>query len=118
MKKVTQSVKEQTENFVGKGPKWLPHSCQAPKSHKIGKPKGTKGGGRKNPAKIHQTHYLYPTTCPGCNASLDEERTYFVYDKVLTELFWERDEVDAYEAYINNIIKPNFLKLGHIKLSR
>ena len=104
MKKDTRSVKQQAEDIVGKGSKWLPHSCQGPKSHKIGKPKGAKGGGRKRPEKVHQTQQLYPTTCPGCNCSIEEERAYFVYDKVLTELFRERDEVDAYDVLrIRNI---------------
>ena len=104
MKKDTRSVKQQAEDIVGKGPKWLPHSCQEPKSHKIGKPKGAKGGGRKRPEKIHQTQDLHPTICPGCNSALEDEPSYFVYDKVLTELFRERDEVDAYDVLrIRNI---------------
>ncbi len=110
IKKDTRSIKQQAEDIVGKGPKWLPHSCQEPKSHKIGKPKGGKGGGRKRPEKIHQTIELYPKTCPGCNATIEEEVPYFVYNRILTDLFRERDEVDAYDVLRIRNIQQNIYR--------
>ncbi|MCF2141385.1 MAG: hypothetical protein K9W44_15105 [Candidatus Lokiarchaeota archaeon] len=62
----------------------------------IGKPKGAKGGGRNRPEKIHQTIDLYPQYCPNCNSSLTELKAYFVYDRKLTDLSREKDEVGAY----------------------
>ncbi|MHA1728568.1 MAG: hypothetical protein ACTSWY_07530 [Promethearchaeota archaeon] len=44
-KRDTRTLKQQVEDIIGKGPKWLPHSCSEPRSHRIGKPKGSKGGG-------------------------------------------------------------------------
>ena len=110
MKKDNRSVKQQAEDIVGKGPKWLPHSCQEPRSHTIGKPKGAKGGGRKRPEKIHQTKELVPIICPGCHTSLVDKKTYFVYDKVLTELFREQDEVDAYQVTRVRNIRHNIYR--------
>jgi hypothetical protein len=104
-KKDIRSVQQQIEDIIGKGSKWLPHSCQEPRSHRIGKPKGAKGGGRKRPTKIHQTIDLYPQYCPGCNTSLEEKKANFVYDKVLTELFRDRDDVDCFDI----------LRIRHIK---
>ncbi len=104
-KKDIRSVQQQVEDIVGKGSKWLPHSCQEPRSHQIGKPKGAKGGGRKRPTKIHQVIDLYPQNCPGCNTSLEEQKAYLIYDKVLTELFRDKDEVDCFDI----------LRIRHIK---
>ena len=42
---IRKSLAEKAAEIVGKGNKWLPHSSSNPKSHKIGKPKGSKGGG-------------------------------------------------------------------------
>lgn len=103
-KKDTRSVKEQAEDIIGKGAKWLPHSCQEPRSHNIGKPVGSKGGGRKRPEKIHQINDIFPHFCPNCHTSLKELKGYFVYNRILTDLFRERDEVDAYDILrIRNI---------------
>jgi len=104
-KKDTRTIKQQAEDIVGKGCKWLPHSCHEPRSHRIGKPKGAKGGGRKCPTKIHQIIDLFPQYCPGCNTSFKEQKANFVYDKVLTELFRDKDEVDCFDI----------LRIRHIK---
>lgn len=103
----TRSIRQQAEDIIGKSSKWLPHSCQEPRSHRIGKPKGAKGGGRKRPEKIHQTIDLFPQYCPGCNASLEEAKAYFVYDKILTELFRDKDEVNCFDILRIRNIKQN-----------
>jgi len=105
--KDTRSIKQQVEDIIGKGAKWLPHSCQEPRSHRSGKPKGAKGGGRKRPEKIHQTIDLFPQFCPGCDISLEEVKAYLVYDKILTELFRDRDEVDCFDTLRIRNIKQN-----------
>ncbi|MHA1746746.1 MAG: hypothetical protein ACTSWW_12155, partial [Promethearchaeota archaeon] len=109
-KKDIRSIKEQVEDIIGKGPKWLPHSCKEPTSHQIGKPKGAKGGGRKRPEKIHQINDLYPSYCPGCGILLEDTKAYFVYDRILTDLFRERDEVDAYDVLRIRNIKQNIYR--------
>ena len=72
-KKDTRSMKKQIEVIVGKGEKWIPHSCNDPKTKNMGKPKGAKGRGRKRPTKIHQTVNVYPDLCPNCQSSLSNE---------------------------------------------
>lgn len=96
-KKDIRTIKQQVEEIVGKGPKWLPHSCLDASSHRIGKPIGSKGGGRKRPKKIHQIQNLYPHTCPKCDASLEMITPRFEYSKVQTELFREKDEMDCFD---------------------
>ncbi|MCF2139344.1 MAG: hypothetical protein K9W44_04745 [Candidatus Lokiarchaeota archaeon] len=82
-KKDTRSVKKQAEDIIGKGPKWLLHSCKELKSHEIGKPKGANGGGRKHPEKIHQVNDLFPQFCPGCNTSLEDQKAHLIYERIL-----------------------------------
>ena len=96
-KKDIRTIKQQVEDIVGKGPKWLAHSCQEAASHHIGKPIGSKGGGRKRPEKIHQIKNLYPDICPHCNTSLEMIEPRFEYSKVLTDLFREKDEMDCFD---------------------
>ena len=40
-----KTIAEEAEEIVGKGASWLPHSREGPKSHQMGKPKGSPGGG-------------------------------------------------------------------------
>ncbi len=108
MKKDTRSLKQQVEDIVGKGPKWLPHPCSGPSAHKIGKPPGSPGAspgaGRPRPEKIHGSVDLFPVTCRTCNTSLETQHAYFVYDTVVTELSRELDEVGVYDVlHLNNI---------------
>ena len=95
-KKKTRSLKEQVEEIVGKGPKWLPHSNSGPASHKMGKPKGSNGGGRSRPEAIHKTIDLFPIKCPRCLHEFKDEKTFFVYDKVMTEFENNPDEIGYY----------------------
>jgi len=96
-KKDTRSLKKQVEEIVGKGPKWLPHSNSEPTSHTMGKPKGSKAGGRKRPELIHQSIDLFPTQCTTCSYELKDEKTFFVYDKVITEFVRVLDEAGCYQ---------------------
>ena len=59
-KKDTRTFKEKVEDIVGEGDKWVDHSSSESTSHKMGKPIGNPGGGRKRPEKIHSTKDLVP----------------------------------------------------------
>jgi len=96
-KKDTRTLKQQVEDIVGKGPKWLPHACNTPLSHIIGKPPGSSGGGRVRPELIHEYKDLIPAKCNHCDLALDSQPAYFVYDTVVTDLHRELDEVGAYD---------------------
>jgi len=96
--KDTRTLRQQTEDIVGKGPKWLPHSCCDESSPRIGKPPGGKGAGRLRPEKIHETRDLMPITCPCCQADLTLQKAYFVYDAIITDLSHDPDEVGAYKV--------------------
>jgi len=96
-KKDTRTLKQQVEDIVGKGPKWLPHACETPLSHIIGKPLGSSGAGRPRPELIHETQDLMPHKCFHCDLALDAQPAYYVYDTVVTDLHRELDEVGAYD---------------------
>jgi hypothetical protein len=96
-KKETRTQKEQIFDIIGRGQKWLPHSSSEPKSHTIGKPKGSAGGGRHRPEKIHRSINLFPSRCDTCYTDLCNEQAYFVYDSVITELSRIKDEVDYFD---------------------
>lgn len=105
-KKDTRTFQEQVEEIVGKGPKWLAHSSKSPSSHQMGKPKGSKGGGRSRPEKVHETHELYPNRCDHCQMDVTGQKMYFVYDSIIIELSRELDEVGAYDVLrLKNICK-------------
>jgi len=82
-----KTIAEEAEEIVGKGPTWLPHSREGPKSHIMGKPKGSPGGGRRRPEKIHEEKKLHAHGCYHCGTNLDGVKEYFAYDRVVTDLF-------------------------------
>ena len=98
------TIAEEVEEIVGKGPSWLPHSRDGPKSHKMGKTKGSKGGGRKRPEKIHEVKELHAHRCNDCKIDLDGVKEYFVYDRIVTELFrYMEDEKDYLTLRLKNL---------------
>ena len=99
-----KTIAEEAEEIVGKGPSWLPHSREGPKSHRMGKPKGSPGGGRKRPEKIHEEKELHAHKCYHCGISLEGLKEYFVYDRVVTELFrYQEDEKDYLTLRLKNV---------------
>ena len=99
-----KTIAEEAEEIVGKGSLWLPHSRKEPKSHKMGKPKGSPGGGRKRPEKIHETKELHVHKCYNCGIDLDGVEEYAVYDRVVTELFrYQEDEKDYLTLRLKNV---------------
>jgi len=99
-----KTIAEEAEEIVGKGPSWLPHSREGPKSHRMGKPKGSPGGGRKRPEKIHEAKELHAHKCYHCGTALDGVKEYFVYDRVVTELFrYQEDEKDYLTLRLKNV---------------
>jgi len=99
-----KTIAEEVEEIVGKGPSWLPHSREGPKSHKMGKPKGSSGGGRKRPEKIHEEKELHAHKCYHCGLDLDGVKEYFAYDRVVTDLFrYMEDEKDYLTLRLKNV---------------
>jgi len=99
-----KTIAEEVEEIVGKGPSWLPHSREGPKSHTMGKPKGSSGGGRKRPEKIHEEKELHAHKCYHCGLDLDGVKEYFVYDRVVTDLFrYMEDEKDYLTLRLKNV---------------
>jgi len=99
-----RSIAEEAEEIVGKGPSWLPHSRESPSSHNMGKPKGSPGGGRKRPEKIHEEKELHVHKCYHCGTNLDGVKEYFVYDRVVTDLFrYMEDEKDYLTLRLKNL---------------
>ncbi|KKL72511.1 hypothetical protein LCGC14_2084190, partial [marine sediment metagenome] len=99
-----KTIAEEAEEIVGKGSSWLPHSREGSKSHQMGKPKGSPGGGRKRPEKIHEEKELHTHKCYHCGISLEGMKEYFAYDRVVTELFrYQEDEKDYLTLRLKNI---------------
>ena len=99
-----KTIAKEAEEIVGKGSMWLPHSREGPKSHKMGKPKGSSGGGRKRPEKIHEEKELHVHKCYHCDIDLDGVKEYFAYDRVVTELFrYMEDEKDYLTLRLKNV---------------
>ena len=99
-----KTIAEEAEEIVGKGSSWLPHSREGPKSPKMGKPKGSPGGGRKRPEKIHEEKELHAYKCYRCGISLEGMKDYFAYDRVVTELFrYQEDEKDYLTLRLKNV---------------
>lgn len=99
-----KTIAEEAEDIVGKGPSWLPHSREGPKSHQMGKPRGSSGGGRKRPEKIHEVKELHAHKCYHCGTDLDGVKEHFVYDRVVTELFrYQEDEKDYLTLRLKNV---------------
>jgi hypothetical protein len=89
---------------VGKGASWLPHSREGPNSHVMGKPKGSAGGGRKRPEKIHEEKELHAHVCYHCGTDLEGVKEYFAYDRVVTDLFrYMEDEKDYLTLRLKNV---------------
>ena len=106
-----KSMAEQVAEIVGAGDEWLPHSSSGPKSKKIGKPLGGKGGGRSRPEKIHKEIEMHPLFCNKCGTNLTNQKSYFSYDSVITELFHELDEVGCYKyRRLKNVLKKVYRK--------
>ncbi|KKM19667.1 hypothetical protein LCGC14_1653290 [marine sediment metagenome] len=104
IRKRKKSIAEEAEEIVGKGASWLPHSREGSKSHKIGKPKGSPGGGRKRPEKIHEEKELHVHKCYNCGTNLDGVKEYVAYDRVVTELFrYQEDEKDYLTLRLKNV---------------
>ena len=97
-KKETRTLRQQVEEIVGKGPKWLPHARQTSISHILGKPPGRPGGGRPRPDLIHESIDLVPRRCNECDFILEDRPSYVVYDTVVTDLQREVDEIGAYDT--------------------
>jgi len=99
-----KTIAEEAEEIVGKCPSWLPHSREGPKSHKMEKPRGRPGGGRKRPEKIHEEKELHAHKCYHCGTDLDGVKEYHVYDRVVTELFkYMEDEKDYLTLRLKNV---------------
>jgi hypothetical protein len=99
-----KTIAEEAEEIVGKGSSWLPHSREGPKSHRMGKPKGRPGGGRKRPEKIHEEKELHAHKCYHCGINLEGVKEYFTYDRVVTELFrYQEDEKDYLTLRLKNV---------------
>ena len=99
-----KSIAEQAEEIVGKGPLWLPHAREGPKSHKMGKPFGSPGGGRKRPEKIHEVKELHAHKCYYCGTLLEGVKEQFAYDRVVTELYrHQEDEKDYLTLQLKNV---------------
>ena len=99
-----KTIAEEAEEIVGKGPSWLPHSRESPKSGKMGKPKGSPGGGRKRPEKIHDEKELHVHKCYHCGSNLDGVKEYLAYDRMVTELFrYQEDEKDYLTLRLKNV---------------
>jgi len=99
-----KTIVEEVEEIVGKGSSWLPHSREGPKSHKMGKPKGSPGGGRERPEKIHEEKELHVHTCNHCGTELEGVKEYFTYDRVVTDLFrYMEDEKDYLTLKLKNV---------------
>ena len=92
------SIAEQAVAIVGKGAKWLPHSCTEPKSHRLGKPRGSHGKGRRRPTKIHGKTELHVGNCSHCGADLADVEEHWAYTSVLTELFREQEDEEDYQC--------------------
>jgi hypothetical protein len=106
-----KTIAEQVAEIVGAGDEWLPHSSSGPKSNKIGKPLGGRGAGRSRPEKIHKKIELYPTKCDKCETNLENLKSYFAYDSVITEIFHELDEVGCYTyRQLKNVLKLVYRK--------
>ena len=99
-----KTIAEEAEEVVGKGSSWLPHSREGPRSHQMGKPKGSPGGGRKRPEKIHEEKELHAHKCYHCGINLEGVKEYFAYDRMMTELFrYQEDEKDYLILRLKNI---------------
>jgi len=104
LRKRRKSIAEEAAEIVGKGPSWLPHSREDPTSHKMGKPKGSPGGGRKRPEKIHEERELHAHKCYHCGNDLDGIKEYTAYERVVSELFrYQEDEKDYLTLRIKNV---------------
>ena len=100
-----KTIAEEVEEIVGRGPSWLPHAREGPRSHVMGKPKGSPGGGRKRPEKIHEEKDLHAHKCYHCGTELDDDvKEHFVYDRVVTDLFrYMEDEKDYLTLRLKNV---------------
>lgn len=98
IRKCKKSIDEQIKEIVGKGPSWLPHSRQEPASPIMGKPKGSPGGGRERPKKIHEIKELSPQRCFECGRSLEDVEGHFAYDRVVTDLYHYKEDKDDYHS--------------------
>lgn len=104
IRKRKKSIAEEAEEIVGKGPSWLPHSREGPKSHQLGKPKGSPGGGRKRPEKIHEERELHAHKCYNCGTNLEDVKEYVAYNRVVTDLFrYQEDEKDYLTLRLKNV---------------
>ncbi len=99
-----KTIAEEAEEIIGKGDSLLPHSCEGPKSSNLGKPKGSCGGGRKRPEKIHEERELYVHKCYHCGANLDGVEEHEAYDRMVIELFrYQEDEKDYLTLRLKNV---------------
>jgi cell division septum initiation protein DivIVA len=99
-----KTIAEEAEEIVGKGSKWLPHAREGSKSHEMGKPPGSPGGGRKRPEKIHEEKELHAYKCYYCGTPLDDAKEHFAYDRVVTELYrYQEDEKDYLTLRLKNV---------------
>ena len=106
-----KSIADATADIIHQGNEWLPHSSSEPKSHKIGKPKGKPGAGRPRPEVIHKEIELSPVKCEVCQRDLTDQKAYYAYDAVITELFHVPDEVGHFFSWqLKNIRKKIFRK--------
>ena len=102
-----QSIEEKIAQMLENNERSTKHSITEPKSNKLGKPPGSKGGGRKRPELIHEVRTFYPTTCKRCGRSLEGETMVFSHDSVVVELFHESDELGCYKSYSLKNIQKN-----------
>jgi len=106
-----QSLEDYLAEIVAKKDRWVNHSSKQPKSHKMGKPVGSRGGGRKRPTVIHQEIDLYPQECDECGTSLAEGTPIFSHDAVMTDLPHEWDEYHHFKVMRLRNIQRNIYRI-------
>ena len=99
-----KTIAEESEEIMGKGSSWLSHSREGLKSHQMGKPRRSPGGGRKRPERIYEEKELHAHKCYYCGISLEGMKENFAYDRVVSKLFkYQKDEKDYLPLRLKNI---------------
>ena len=63
-----------------------PHPRETSNSGKLGKPKGTPGGGKHHPEEADIAVHLFPDICPHCKADLSSRPVHFSHFHFFTDL--------------------------------
>jgi len=98
IRRETQTLESRVKEILGREDTWVDHSLSSPKSWKRGKPKGSNGGGRRRPERIHQEIHIYPQECENCGHDLKNADMFISHTSVFTDLFRESDTLECYET--------------------